>query len=360
MCPLSYYEIMRESKDKRQIRWRLVQAVEKFGIKAAARMFSVSRNTARKWYRRYQEGGYAALEDISRKPDRSPRATPDDLQKKLVGLKVEKYKRIGAEAVRLLEDIKVSPKTIRKIWRKAGINSKRRRKHETKRCLREEKKRWRLFQQIDEDTKDLVDIPEYWRQMRGRNLPKVQYTARDVTSGLTYRGYADERSIAYATLFTEYVSVKLQEAKADLSRTRRQSDNGSEYVGSWQKRGPSAYTLKVESVKGQHHQTIPPGAHRWQADVETVHNLDEKDFYELEQFVDRKDFLEKAYSYQLFFNLERPNTGKENQTPWQIAREKEPGLSIQAAMIPPVFLDELFEKGFDSTVGVGHDVCSVP
>jgi hypothetical protein len=28
-----------------------------------------------------------------------------------------------------------------------------------------------------------------------------------------------------------------------------------------------------------------------------------------------KDFLDKAYTYQLFFNIVRPNTYKENKTP---------------------------------------------
>lgn len=43
----------------------------------------------------------------------------------------------------------------------------------------------------------------------------------------------------------------------------------------------------------------------------------------LEKFKDKEDFLNKAYSYQLFFSLARPNTYKENQTPWQIAKKKQ-------------------------------------
>jgi hypothetical protein len=42
--------------------------------------------------------------------------------------------------------------------------------------------------------------------MKEKKLPKVQYTARDVTSGLIFLGFADEKSLTYATLFEEYLN----------------------------------------------------------------------------------------------------------------------------------------------------------
>ncbi len=97
--------------------------------------------------------------------------------------------------------------------------------------------------------------------MRKNNLPKVQYTARDVTSGMTFLAFADERSLTYATLFAEYLNKKLSACGVDLSRTTRQTDNGAEYIGSWQAKEPSAYTKAIEKVAGQDHHTIFPGAH---------------------------------------------------------------------------------------------------
>ncbi len=360
MCPYSYYQVMRQCKDLKQLRYQMVTSVEKRGIKPTARAFKTQRNTVRKWYHRWQKGGYKALNDLSKKPKHSPNATPAKERKRLVRLK-KKYKRIGAEQIQAIEGVTTSARTMRKIWREEGISSrKRRKKHVTKRNLRAVKKRWALFQQIDEDTKDLIDIPEYWMQMRKLNLPRVQYTARDVTSGLTYLAFAQERSLAYATLFTRYLNQQLLACGADLSRTTRQTDNGTEYIGSWQAKKTSAYTLAVESVPGQQHKTIPARAHRFQADVETLHNLVEIEFFELEQFKDRWDFLQKAYSYQLFFNLKRPNSYKEFQTPWQIARGKNPELPVDIARIPPLFLDDAFHKRLALSSEGGHDVYSVP
>jgi transposase len=360
MCPYTYYSIMRKSKDKKQIRYQMVVSVETHGIKKTAEYFTTTRNTVRKWFRRWKKEGYRGLEELSRRPHTSPMATSGEERKRLVQLK-KRYKRMGADSIKIIEDIPLSAKTIRKIWRQEGIRSRKRRaKHVTKHNLREVKRQWALFQQIDEDTKDLIDIPEYWPQMKGKGLPKVQYTARDVTSGMMFLGFADERSLTYATLFAEYLNNRLQGAGADLSKTVRQTDNGSEYIGSWQAKDSSSYTKAVERVAGQTHSTIFPGAHRFQADVETVHNLIEMEFYEIETFKDRADFINKAYTYQLFFNLVRPNSYKENKNPWQIAKEKNPELPVEICTIPPVFLDDLLREKLELSPKRGYDVYSVP
>ena len=361
MCPYAYYDVMRKSKDPRWLRYQMVLSVEKGGIKQTARDFRISRTTVRKWYRRYRDHGYQGLESRSRRPKHSPNAVPRAERDKLVELKDKKYKRLGADAIKVLENLTRSARTIRKVWREEGVSSrKRRKKHETKKNLREVKKQWKLFQQIDEDTKDLIDIPEYYIPMMKLGLPRVQYTARDVTTGLLYMGFAQERSLYYAMLFARYLNERLTAHGADLSETARQTDNGSEYIGSWQAKEPSAYTKEVEGVAGQIHITIPPRAYTFQSDVETVHNLVEIEFYELENFEGRDDFLDKAATYQLFFNLKRPNSYKENKTPWELAKKKQKNLSKSIAMIPPVFIEDLMEKDLENLAQGGHDVPSVP
>jgi hypothetical protein len=135
---------------------------------------------------------------------------------------------------------------------------------------------------------------------------------------------------------------------------------GSEYIGAPTAKRTSAYTLAIESMPGQTHNTIPPGAYTYQADVETIHNLVEMEFFELETFTDREDFLRKARTYQLYFNLLRPNSYKEGKTPWQLAKEKAPYLPIKTAMIPPVFIENLMENRLEKNLSGGHDVPSTP
>ena len=136
MCPYPLYQIMRISKDKRQIRYSLVMYALKEGIKPAARLYRTTPKTIRKWVRRFKEEGYEGLGDLSHKPKHSPLATPPETVKHIVQLKA-KYKRLGAEQIKILENLSVSAKTMRKIWRKNGVsNRQRRKKHITKRNLR--------------------------------------------------------------------------------------------------------------------------------------------------------------------------------------------------------------------------------
>ena len=231
---------------------------------------------------------------------------------------------------------------MRKIWRKDGIPSrKRRKKHVTKNNLREVKKKYKLFERMGEDTKDLIDIPEYWPQMKRLNLPKVQYTFREISTGILFLGFANNRSLTHSVIFAIYINHFLKKYNALPKRSRRQTDNGSEYTGGPWAIEPSDYTKIIESIPGQKHHTIIPGAHTWQSDVETIHNLMELEFYEIESFNSRQDFINKASAYQLFFNLKRPNSYKEHKTPWQLAHHKNPNLNKHLLMIPAVDLDKL-------------------
>mgnify|MGYP001578842865 CR=1 FL=1 len=338
----------------------MVQHALAKGMKPAARLFHTHPIVTRKWVRRFQAGGYTSLADRSHRPFHSPRETPKKIKTHVIALK-HKYKRLGAEQVRILENLTLAPKTIRKIWREAQIPSRKRpKKHVTKNNLRAVKKLLPLFRFAMEDTKDLMDIPEYYLQANTLNLPKVQYTYREVSCGILFLGFANELSMTHAQLFAVYINHFLDKFKALPENSIRQNDNGSEYIGYWNAKKNSAYTRAIESLSGQHHHTIYPGAHRMQADVETIHNLMELEFYEIENFKNRADFMAKASAYQLFFNLHRPNSYKEHKTPWQLAQEKNPDLDQHLLMIPPVDLDRLFRWKTSIIQEGGNDLLTVP
>ncbi len=360
MCPYKYYHVMRQSKDKKQWRYLMVQCALLEGIKPAARSFHTSPPIVRKWVGRFKTEGYGGLHERSHRPHHSPRETSQTLKDHVIALR-GKYKRLGAEQIRILENLTLAPKTIRKIWKNAHLPSRKRpKKHITKNNLRSVKKLLLLFQHAMEDTKDLMDIPEYYLQAKLKNLPKIQYTYREISCGILFLGFANERSLTHAQLFAVYINHFLKKFKALPELSIRQTDNGSEYIGSWNAKEPSAYTRTIESLQGQRHHTIFPGAHRMQSDVETVHNLMELEFYEIENFRNRSDFMAKATAYQLFFNLFRPNSYKENQTPWQLAKEKKPDLDKYLLMIPPVDLDRLFHWKTTINQEGGNDLLTVP
>ncbi len=222
---------------------------------------------------------------------------------------------------------------------------------------------WALFQQISADTKDLDDIPHYWPQMKARGLPAVQYTAREVRSGLQFLAYSSRRSAQASTLFAQRLQVHLRRCGVHLPDLTWQTDNGGEFIGELQPDGSRSHFPAAVAFFGSQHERIPPAAHTYQSDVETVHRLIEDEFFDLETFQSRAAFLAKASVYQLYFNLARPNSHKRGLTPWQIIHQLDPRLSLDVCLLPPVFLDyrlDALRPDLPTTTKGGYDLPRLP
>jgi len=350
---------MRQSKDPKFLRLHIVQYAHEHSIKGTARCFKTSVKTVRKWLRRFN-GTLVSLSGASRAPHNSPGKLDSRAEQQIILCK-KQLPSFSARRIKYEFNLPWSEKAIRRVCKEHCLLRKyRRKKSRTKYCLREVKKQWRFLQQITIDTKDLRDIPEYWIGLKSRKLPAYQYTARDVTTGLLFLGFARERSLPCANIFAQRIIKHLKLCGLDLSQTTWQSDNGSEFIGSWQAKKDSIFTKTIQSVRGQTHRTIPPGQCRLQADVETVHSLMEDEFYRLETFIDQGDFILKAVSYQMFFNLARKNSGKENKTPWQLVREKLIDPNPYIPVLEPVYLDQLYIKRLYNNCPGGYDVWALP
>jgi hypothetical protein len=119
-----------------------------------------------------------------------------------------------------------------------------------------------------------------------------------------------------------------------------QSDNGSEYAGRKDQHGlPRGFKPTVE-LRGVTHNFIPPAAHTYNSDVETVHRLCEDEFFDREDFADRTHFLQKAQSYWLYFNVARRNSSKDNRSPLEMLRQLAPTVDPRLTLWQPVFLED--------------------
>jgi transposase-like protein len=87
MCPLRYYPMLRQSKDPVRLRFELVRYAREHGIKAAARQFSTTPKTVRKWLRRWEPGSLRGLEDRSRAPLRPRQGITKTQRRRAVSLK---------------------------------------------------------------------------------------------------------------------------------------------------------------------------------------------------------------------------------------------------------------------------------
>lgn len=317
----------------------MVRYAREHGMKPAAREYKLSVRIVRKWVGRY-DGTLKSLKDRSRAPHRRPRKISPELEQKIVSLK-RKLPTWGAERLKRDFNLPCSAKAILRVYRQYGLIRRIRPRHKAKRDLRAIKQSWRVFQQICVDTKDLRDIPEYWPAMNSYSLPKFQYTARDVTSGLVFLGYAKELSLTHATIFIDRVLDHLRSCGVDTTTVTIQTDNGSEFIGSWQQKGPSSFTKVVEQKYRATHKTIPPGAHTFQSDVETFHSIVQHEFYQIESFHGPNDFFNKMATYHLVFNYARTNSYKGFKTPMQIIKERNPSFHPAIGFLPPLNLDAL-------------------
>jgi transposase len=338
-----YFDLIREMKPNTyNHRLRLVESAKERGIKPTARLFATTVPTVRKWLRRFQQHGPSGLLDQSHARHRQPHKTPAALEAQLVELR-KTLPTFGARRLVREFDLPVSHGALERIWRVHGLMCKRRRKYQRKQDLAHIKARWTVFQQISADTKDLDDIPRYWLQAQRLKLPVIQYTARDVRSGLLFWAFAEGRSASASAVFASRIQQHLDRYGVSLRDLVWQTDNGGEFKGDFPK-----------VLGASQHVRIPPAAHTYQSDVETVHRLEEDEFFDIEDFSSRGDFLAKAHTYQLYFNLVRPNSHKENQSPWQIIERLAPRSPLQLCLLPPVFLDYYLD---DSG---GYDVPRLP
>src|SRR5919108_1637122 len=292
--PVPYFDLVREMKDAYNHRLRLVESAKQRGIRPTARLFATTVPTVRKWLRRYQQHGLSGLREQSRARHRQPHKTPAQREAQLVELR-KTLPTFGARRLIREFDLHISHSALERIWREHGLIEKRRRKYRKKQDLAHIKASWALFQQISADTKDLDDLPRYWLQVQRLGLPTIQYTAREIRSGLLFWAFAEQRSASASAIFAARIQQHLDRYGISLRDLVWQTDNGREFKGNFPK-----------ALGDSQHVRIPPAAHTYQSDVETVHRLEEDEFFDLEDFTGRGDFLAKTHTYQLYFNLVRP------------------------------------------------------
>lgn len=352
MCPIEYYTMIRSKNHIFDYRLRLVIHAKTHGKKSAARTFRCSINTVIKWCRRFKEKGLAGLVDLSRAPHSCPHKLPPEAANIILSYR-DKTPAFGARHLKYEFDLPWGVNSIARVIRCNRPTRKRKRKHKVKNDLRAVKAAYKPFTRFQMDTKFLYDIPHYWPQMTMLSLPKYQYTVRELSLGAQFLTYGNELSLTYAEITANRLLQHLEQYGVDLREVVIQSDNGSEFDGQTPRRRDRGFTHTIEETFSATHRHIPPGCKNAQADVETVHNLIESEFLDIELFRSRKDFFAKIITYQNFFNLARKNGSRNYKSPLDLMKEKAPHLDPKIFHLPPLDLDATL------TSKVVHDVPSL-
>jgi len=358
MPPIAYFNVVR-GKDpllKYETRYHMVVQADGSGIKPTARYYGVSRNTVRKWLRRYRQNHVSGLIEQSRAPHHIPHKTSTKVAARVIRLK-RRLRRYGSK--RLVRDY--SPgcghSAFERICREKKLIRSRKRRRERRNDLRALKARYRFGRRTCNDTKHLDDIPEYWAQAIRRGLPLFQYSHRDVRTGAMFLGFANELSGTHAAAFTRALTAWYRQHGVRLRGGVWLHDGGSEYIGSVKAKHPSAFQRALAEARIRGLQ-IPKTTYN--AEVETIHNTIEFEFFEVERFLDRADFFAKASGYQLWYNCERRNCNRHDQSPLEILRRVAPGVDQHILLLPALDLDALVDRQVTSIAATmlkgGHDV----
>jgi transposase-like protein len=87
-------------------------------VAAAAESMRISRQTAHKWWRRYQDAGVAGLEDRSSRPRCCPTKTPDRVERQIVELR----RRHQLGPARLAPRVGVPASTFHRVLQRHGVS----------------------------------------------------------------------------------------------------------------------------------------------------------------------------------------------------------------------------------------------
>jgi transposase len=344
---ISYKELYMMHPQK--AREKMIEVFQQKGnISEVARMFHTSRNTVRKWVKRFSREGLAGLKGCSRRPRYSPRKTKPRLEKTVIAArKATGYGRRRL-AFYLARDkgILLSPHTVRHILRRAGYRGKKRPRKVfyPAHWAWEEKRPFSLAQV---DTKDVLDKAtlgtKRWHHIVTRHLPRYQWTFCEARSRFRLLACSKELTITNGLAFVGLVMWWLRRwGITDI--VQWQTDWGKEFGGSNPRK---LRTLEIQHYLpfGARLVKIPKGRKGYNGRVERSHLTDDYEFYipYVLRIAGKRSWLKKLQSWQYIYNVKRPHFGHDMNGKTPLARLQELGYTVDEtfAMYPIVILDDI-------------------
>lgn len=276
-------------------------------VAKTCRYYGISRQCFYKWLRRYEELGEVGLRDRSRRPRRSPQATPTEVIGKIIYLRQQYH--FGPQKIamylRRYHEVTISVSGVWRILHRLDLG----RLPASQRYKRYEQ-RWKRYEkplpghQVQIDVKFIAPLP-------GSRKPHYQFTAIDDCTRLRVLRIYERLNQKTAIQFVDYVRSRLPFRLEQI-----QTDNGSEFQ--------SAFHWHVQDL-GIRHVYIKPATPRLNGKVERSHRIDAEEFYrQLAGVVidDAKVFNDKLQEWEDFYNYHRPHGSLGGQTPYERLRAK--------------------------------------
>ena len=215
----SYQELYNNIDNEKMLidkRLEMVRFANENGIKVAARFYSCSKNTIKKWRRRYALYGLKGLVDISKKPKNSPKRIPQgDIDKitEVSKMAKEKKKHITVKNVRKSSKIDdYSDSTINRYINKA-VGKKKNRKHDKNKggdvSWKKKLLPWQLIQIDIKYLTDIDNLKPYFASAKNEFKGIIEYVEDAVVS-------SDFINDAHTSIFDATAGISLTDTFVKL------------------------------------------------------------------------------------------------------------------------------------------------
>ena len=290
---------------------RLVRKVyEKNGkkVKRVAKILGVSKNTVKRAIK-------GPLSDLSRRPKSIKNMIDKEIEELI--LKEQKRTNFGYRQLRgyLRKKYKkkISEWTIKKVLYRNGRVRRR------KRGLRKYKALYiygkiNPFEHIQVDTKYIFDkssLPEFvYHSLEKAKVPLYQWTAIDVKTRIRFLAYSYNLYSFYGYMFLVFI-VSWLRAHNVKGMIKIRIDQGSEFPGVSEKKLKET-NLIFRRYLGSELEVYPKGQSQYNSIVENSHRKDDEEFLIpfSEVIKDKRDFIDKAQRWLLYWNTKRIHYAK--------------------------------------------------
>jgi transposase InsO family protein len=297
---------MTKAEQSRLVNWRLrmLRYADDVGnISQACRHFGISRQAFHKWKARFVEHGEAGLCDRSRRPHRSPRATPREIESKILYLRQNYHfgpRRIG-DYLKRFHQVAIATATVHRVLERNGLGRlPANQKH------RPHAKRWTRYEKAQPGHRIQMDV-KFLERIPGTGKRLYQFTAIDDCTRIRVLKVYDSCNQATAIEFADEVIRRLPFRVLVI-----QTDNGAEFQSRFH------WHLQELDIN---HVYIRPRTPRLNGKVERSHRVDDQEFYQL---LDKDGisedihlFNKKLREWEDYYNYHRPHGALGGQTPFE-------------------------------------------
>jgi len=299
-----------------------IKALKLQNITEACSRMGMGRTFYYKWWKRLEESHFnlESLKEESRRPKFSPRKTCQEIEDKIIDLKVLNHGALMIHGILMRENIKLSVATIGHILNERKEVTKIERKR-----LNPHNKRYELPVPGQRLQMDVKYVPH---KVEGKRV--YTYVAVDECTRWRF-------AYTFDSLFhgSTVVFLNMLKQACPFPIICIQTDNGFEFTSKLNPNMPKDYEHPMDQWCNENdiiHRLIPPGAKELNGKVERSHRIDDQYFYWKAPDKCLVTFNQKQQEWMKYYNELRPHYGIKFLTP--VEKIKERLLNLRQEVLP--------------------------